>query len=546
MKKVRANNRTKEKTASNVGLSISKVNKPLNQQNRTVTAAAVQSKDIASKIASRGVVSISTVTATRSTPQPIIISATTINNSHHHIIERDMVPGATQTGGPGEKNFIRQLGTGEISILPINASPLLTPSPSPNSTGSSNATVKRRPPSEQIDQIVVNRKRICPLKIAEVVTMVKPNRHHDADNISDVVDPLVSNDNRAGGEGIEDAKMAANGQEDKDDSTGDSTTAANKSKKPKEKTPLSEDFVKLLNICRRVDGSADMEKLINRKLVRYYQTVHPDFVSSKSFTKTIQTVIAEVEAQPDLVYLKLSSLLEELNIRRKSGETVVANDEVATTGNARKDMQIKKLNRALYVLKKKIAQLDEAEVDWDEEDNSEFMIAERLKKRATEIYEKICDITGESKNAQRLVKKPIKFTDTAYPEFNKTLQRFVNETRQFPDMFDVLRCLEHCNLENDYRLSKEECKKIGELTTNQTTDEWMMNKIANLFLLIAAQDSFIKIGKSLQKRRRTDLYETVSYYGGTGADPAVEDQMLQSKLADNQKYHKAINDIIDR
>lgn len=234
-----------------------------------------------------------------------------------------------------------------------------------------------------------------------------------------------------------------------------------KSRKPKEKTPINDDFAQLLDACRTADTSVDMEKLINRKLVRYYQTVHPDFVHSKSFCKTIRSVIDDIKQHPHLVYLKISSVLEELNIRRKSGHTVVSNEEVVTTGNARKDFQIKRLNKALYVLKKKIAKLDEAEVNWDDECNSTFLYSERLKKRACEIYEKICDITGESKNAQRLVKKPIKFQDTGYPEFNKTLQKFVNETRSFPDMFDVLRCLEHCNLQNGYRLTKDECKKIG-------------------------------------------------------------------------------------
>lgn len=66
-----------------------------------------------------------------------------------------------------------------------------------------------------------------------------------------------------------------------------------------------------------------------------------------------------------------------------------------------------------------------------------------------------------------------------------------------------------------------------------------------VFLRIA-QDAFIKIGKSLQKRRKTDLYETVSYFTGTGLDPAKEDTGLQTKLIENQKYHLRINEIIDK
>lgn len=68
----------------------------------------------------------------------------------------------------------------------------------------------------------------------------------------------------------------------------------------------------------------------------------------------------------------------------------------------------------------------------------------------------------------------------------------------------------------------------------------------HVLLLLAAQDAFIKIGKSLQKRRKTDLYETVSYFTSNEADPAIDDAQLQRKLADNEKYHSRINELIDR
>lgn len=523
MKKTRVNYRSKEKATSNIGLPLVNTNKTLNQQSRSAATVAPTATTAVSKIASRGAITISTVRTKRQSPIP---ATAIVNNSS----DKDRRPPPTTTGVPGEKNFIRKIDSGEISIVPIAVSPLLTPSTSPNSTITA-STIKRKPSSSSAES-PIDRKRICPLKISEVVTMARPNQANNSITFSNDVKMISGDDN--------DSSIAGDGGSDDDAST---IVNRNKSKKPKEKTPLSEEFVKLLDTCRRADASADMEKLINRKLIRYYQIVHPDFVSSKSFMKTIRTAMDEIEAQPELVYLKISSVLEELNIRRKSGESVVANDQVASTGNAHKDSQIRKLNKALYMLKKKIAQLDEADVDWDEEDNSQFMISERLKKRATEIYEKICDITGESKNAQRLVKKPIKFQETSYPEFNKTLQRFINETRMFPDMFDVLRCLEHCNLENNYRLSKEDCKKIGEYSSSPVA--LFQINYCSLFPFVA-QEAFLKVGKLLQKRRKTDLYETVSYFAGSQSDPALEDQILQSKLAENQKFHKQINDIIDR
>uniref|UniRef100_U5EF61 Putative histone binding domain of the death-domain associated protein n=1 Tax=Corethrella appendiculata TaxID=1370023 RepID=U5EF61_9DIPT len=306
--------------------------------------------------------------------------------------------------------------------------------------------------------------------------------------------------------------------------TNDSSTSTsdNNNKKRSEKTPLIKVFQELLDACRKADESADMELLINKKLIRYYQCVHPDFINSKSFTKTVTSTTNEINANPKLVYLKLSNILEELNIRRKSGNTVVSNEEVAgSTGNKRKDEQILRLNKALYILKKRIAKLEESEVDFSEEINSSYMMVERYKKRAFEIYEKICDITGESKHAHRTVRKPVNFNGTHYPEFNRTIQIFVNRTNTFPDFYDVLKCLQHCNTQYGYKLKRDEMTKI-------------------------AQDAFIKVGKTLQNRRKADLYETVSYFTGAEKDPANEDMNLMKKLEANKQHYSKIADIIDK
>ncbi|KXJ78140.1 hypothetical protein RP20_CCG005472 [Aedes albopictus] len=304
-------------------------------------------------------------------------------------------------------------------------------------------------------------------------------------------------------------------------STGRSSEKKEKRSSNVEKNPIGKEFADLLEACRKADSSKEMELLIQKKLIKYYECVHPDYINSKSFKKTLSAVTQDVNAQPELVYLKLASIVEELNIRRKSRNSVITNENVTTTGSEKKDNQIRRLNRALYILKKRIAKLEEMEVDFDEGINSSYMMEERYKKRAFEIYEKICDITGESKHAHRITRKPIKFDGTHYQEFNRTIQTFVNRTNTFPDFFDVLKCLQHCNTQYGYRMRREEMTKI-------------------------AQDAFIKIGKLLQKRRKTDLYEMVSYYSGTDKDPAVVDKKLHEKLEENKKHYGKIGDIIDK
>ncbi|KAJ6649720.1 Daxx-like protein [Pseudolycoriella hygida] len=305
--------------------------------------------------------------------------------------------------------------------------------------------------------------------------------------------------------------------------------------------PITEQFAKLIQACRFADASSDMDQLINKKLLKYYHLVHPDFVNSRSFGKVVAATTEEIQSNPKFVYMKLSKILEELNIRRKSGQTVMTNEEVGSTGDERRDNQIKRLNKALYVLKKKIAQLETSEVDLDDETNSLYILTERYKKRACEIYEKICDITGESKHALRLVKKPIAFNGTKYPQFNRTMQSFVNQTGSFPDLFDVLRILEHCNQQFNLKLGKEEIKTICKSDFTFNSIRFSSN------FCFPAQDAFVRIGKLLQKRRKTDLYETVSFFTeGTERDPAGEDAILRAKLEENRKHHTRINDLINK
>lgn len=144
-------------------------------------------------------------------------------------------------------------------------------------------------------------------------------------------------------------------------------------------------FKNFLDSCSRADKSTDMKLLIDKKLIRYYSMVHPDFINSKSFRKNVEKVGADIDANPSLVYLKITGIIEELKIRKKSNNTVMANEDVTSTGNEKKDKQLKKLNKALYILKKKIAVLEQEEVNFEEDHNSSYMMVERHKKRAWEV-----------------------------------------------------------------------------------------------------------------------------------------------------------------
>ena len=320
----------------------------------------------------------------------------------------------------------------------------------------------------------------------------------------------------------ENSKKAHEGEQEKQiDEPGPS--------RPKEsetvlKNEITKELELLIRACRAAEPSPEMKTIIKSKVLKYYHMVHPDFVTSKMFIQTLKSTTDEIVKEPHLVYSKLKVIIEELDARRKSKATVFNNadsvDVTGGTGDETKDLHLRKLYKALVKLKRHILELEEAEVDWDDDDNSAYLKKVRFEKRACEIYEKICEITGESTHAHRIVKKPIVFKSKEFPEFYKKLQKTVNAKNSFPNFLDVLKCLDYCNKRYDLHLSKDQMKPI-------------------------AQNAFEDLGKKLQARRRNDLYETTTFYVGKEKDPAKDDADLRVMLEKNKKFYGRCDEVIN-
>ncbi|XP_017095617.3 daxx-like protein [Drosophila bipectinata] len=340
-------------------------------------------------------------------------------------------------------------------------------------------------------------------------------------------------------------------------------------KSPPARAPFNPVYAAFLKLCREVDKSSDMERLVQGNLTKYYYSVNESFLQSRGFRKLLEVASHRIRNESDLVYVHIKNVVDEMKARRlpkvkerkpsresssktaasassketttpsrsdhKKRENHVAEKETAQeqpkekadepepispTGDLRRDERIRKLNRTLYTITKRIKMLEEADVDFNDEDSS-YLQVERFKKRACQIYEKICDLTGESKSAHRHLKQPIVFKDTPYEEFNRTLSAFVNRMKEFPDYHDVLQLLEHCNKEKELGLAKFEMKRI-------------------------AYDAFNKVGQLLQSRRKTDLYETVTHFTSNDKDPAASDPELLAKLKENSKKQKKISDVLEK
>lgn len=299
-------------------------------------------------------------------------------------------------------------------------------------------------------------KRVVPTKISDTVTMRASSIEKSSDS-----DMLSRDSSSVANDDITPTNSIANGT-NKTEQDGEP-----KAKRPKTiepiKNPMHKEYVQLIEVCKSADPTEDMKKII-AKLVKYYHKAHAAYVNSKSFRKLVASVTEEIKAKPKLVCLKINTLLEEMRTRKATTESTTEHTEEKpkmTEAEEKKAKKIQKLSEALKKLQWRIRKCEEAEVDWEDELNSKYLETERYKKRAWEIYEKLCDLTGESRSAERIVKKPFKFNGTSYPEFNRKLEKFINETKAFPDMFDVLRIMDHCVKQYNYRMSKELRKTVG-------------------------------------------------------------------------------------
>ncbi|XP_055298770.1 daxx-like protein [Sitodiplosis mosellana] len=398
---------------------------------------------------------------------------------------------------------------GTVTITPRTDKVTIVPKPTVS-------TVKSTVKSIHVAISKPAKRRVVPIKISDAVTMRASSMEKSSDS------DMLSRDSSSIANDEVVPINQANGTNKPEEYE---PTAKRPRVVENAKRPMHEDYIRLIEVCKSADPTQDMNKIVT-KLEKYYYRAHADYVNSKSFHRLVEGVTSEIEAQPKLVYMKINNLLGELKTRKPMESVAVATEENTKMSEAdeKKAKQIEKLSGALRSLQFKIRKCEEAEVDWEDEINSKYCLTERYKQRACEIYNKLCDLTGESRNAERISKKPIKFKGIGitrkYPEFNRKLEKFINETKSFPDMFDVLRIIDHCSERYHYRMSVTDRKTI-------------------------AQEAFMEVGTLLQKRRKADLYEMVQYFAANHNDPASDDPLLKSKLEESQRhYNKRMKEVI--
>lgn len=262
----------------------------------------------------------------------------------------------------------KKFSADEITIVPINikdpkrsessskiflGSVKLDPKPSvikPNCDSSRTAIAKPI-------QLIKPAKRVAPTKISDDFTIRANSLEKSSDSDMLSRDSSVATNDEA-------STSSINQQNGLVTAPNDTELAKPEKKRRKEEepeqTPLNAQFQSLIDACRVVDNTDGMERLIT-KLIKYYRSVHPNFINSKSFCKRVEETASQVKAHPSLVIVQIKDIFEELKQRRLNDTNIVPVDVdeepskiPSTTGDAAKDRKILRLSKALYTLKKLI------------------------------------------------------------------------------------------------------------------------------------------------------------------------------------------------
>lgn len=275
---------------------------------------------------------------------------------------------SVSTTSSANPKFQKKISTGEITIVPINIKDSQRSESSPKlflgsvKLDSKPSVIKPNLDSSKIaiaksSQLLIKpAKRVAPTKISDEFTIRANSLEKSSDSDMLSRDSSVATNDEASTSLINQQNGLVTAPTD-----DRFTEPETKRRKEESETPLNPEMQSLIEACRVADSTDGMEKLIT-KLIKYYRSVHPNFISSKSFCKRVEEATSQVRACPSLVVVQLKDIFEELKQRRLNDEDEETTQVPSTTGNAAKDKKILRLSKALLILKNLIMENEQVSI----------------------------------------------------------------------------------------------------------------------------------------------------------------------------------------
>lgn len=227
---------------------------------------------------------------------------------------------------------------------------------------------------------------------------------------------------------------------------------------------------------------------------RLYAKANKSFVESREFINRVQETVTQVRLFPARMFIITRDLFAEIKAfkmkdkPKSSPQPLVVDlvgdepsdgeDNSPATGQAENSepaasesvqekkgerkpstRQIARLEEILGAHNKEIIRYEQMELSLDDMDNedSSYLIVERLKSRAAKIYKRICVLKGRSTEMGGTREKKFKYSGSRYKELNIHVQRFVNKhslEERMPDYSDIRKIVKLCNDKYSYRLNE--------------------------------------------------------------------------------------------
>ncbi|XP_071445418.1 daxx-like protein [Hetaerina americana] len=323
-------------------------------------------------------------------------------------------------------------------------------------------------------------------------------------------------------------------------------------------------FREFLRYCHETEvtkrnGDSKLMTTILDKLTQRFKDADPEYSQSEQFRESVTSIQNQVGSDPSNLFVYMKQVGDELkhrcvksrhnNHKRKldgeecltsekrsknsaNGASEAEEEDCGPEVNASHCRKLEKIFEKVY---RKVKKLEEKEVDWDAEENSEYIRLERYKKRLYTIWEKWQEVRGRMDEVKKLKFRKIAFSGTAYPELDHAIEKYVNKTKCFPDFMDIYKVTsDTLNKEMEMALESEKLKSI-------------------------ASAAFLRLGNQLQKVRLYDFWNCCMSYlpstsnstTGTSStstniyDPAEQDKDLAEALEENKKHEKHISDVLD-
>lgn len=249
-------------------------------------------------------------------------------------------------------------------------------------------------------------------------------------------------------------------------------------------------YLQFLNTCLKVDDSEFMKKHV-QKFKEKYMDVDPIYLQSEEF-KTFLIAKTNAISSKKMAYSVLKDVFCELKSKRIRKSVKGSDSDGSYLGNNESDRTLSKndlkkirlLEDKMEKCKIRIAELEEKEVDWDDDDNSDYIKEDRYKKKYMELYNCWCDIIGDKFVSVKYIKlKDLQGKDskgmTGIEELDTELVTYVNKNiRRFnikrkkkpdnipdhnyvPDYVEILQQVKKLNEEKKLQLADRKIDEYG-------------------------------------------------------------------------------------